>query len=79
MRHLFGIDRLQRGNHLCITRFGEQVDHARGDIQTPRLQHHRHHGQPAQQITGGILGGLPHEGMGGHGAVMATRRLQTVA
>jgi hypothetical protein len=56
----------------------EDLDHAGRHVEAARLQHHGHHGQPRHQVVGRVLGGAPHPGMGGQGAVGAIHHIKNV-
>src|SRR6056297_3533200 len=74
-----GIDRLERGYRAGLIRLAENPDHARRHVEPPRLEHHRHHGEPSHEILCRVLGGAPHAGMGGQGAVETALFFKTVA
>ena len=79
MADFLGIDRFQSRNSVFRPGLAENLDHAGRHVEPARLQHHRHHRQPGQQVMRRILGGAPHEGMGGQRPVMASHRLKTVS
>ncbi len=59
MPDLLFVDHAQDVGAAVVSGGVELVDHARGDVQPARLQHHRHDGEPAHQVVGGGRGGLP--------------------
>ena len=79
MGDLLGIDHLQRRDRALGLCLPEDRDHARRDVQPPRLQHHGHDGKTAHQVVHRILRRPPHARMGGQRAIEAAHLLEAVA